>query len=565
MKKTIISLGILLLNTVCLCGCDSPSSPKPPPNNGNQTVETEVNVTKFKSLTSDHAMIQKAIDYAHQEQIPVVYVPAGKYMIDAVEPGTNTTKGILLRDNVHLKLDDKAILKAIPNSSPGSSVVTISDVANVKVSGGTIIGERDEHTGVDGEWGMGIKIFNSRNIEVKNIFIKDCWGDGIYVGGYLKPSMNILVDSVKCENNRRQGISVAYCDGMVIKNSAFNRTSGTSPEAGIDLEPNKGETVDNVTISNCSFTSNRGNGLIVTGRSGFVSNVKLNTLHFENNGVTALRINGTDYFIVEGKKNVNNVEVYNINIPCDRRQRIGVSVNQAANINVDSVVISNPKFESTDFTILESAHITNSSDVNFSKIYINDFLKIGINILNSTNVKLLSSSFSTSVLEAQSGIKLSNSTLVELSSLNISGGVCGISANAVNDFVINSVNLDKHSENSIRIEDSSHGEVKNSTCQNFGNESFLFSNINGYSIIKNTILNNSITTSTISSYMFFLNNSRNNIISDNNISLGTANIKPLYGIYLSTLTENNKFTNNRIDENSYSQAAIKDEGLNNQY
>src|SRR5690554_6309523 len=195
-----LTIGIIIFGALPMlnCGSQIPEEDIPPVNGGDENGnKTEVNVTEFKSLSSsDHEMIQKAIDYAAQEKIPTVYIPAGEYEIETALPGTNTWTGISLRDNIHLKLDDKAVLKAIPNNAGTYRVISIDNIANVKISGGTVKGDRDEHTGTGGEWGMGVCILNSMNIEVRDMLLVDCWGDGLYISGLDRVNTNILVDNV---------------------------------------------------------------------------------------------------------------------------------------------------------------------------------------------------------------------------------------------------------------------------------------------------------------------------------------------------------------------------------
>ena len=82
-----------------------------------------------------------------------VFVPDGTYMINAVG-----SKQLSLKSAMTLKLSAGATLKAIPNAEKAYSVLTISAVSNVAVVGGTLLGDRDEHQGSTGEWGMGIMI-----------------------------------------------------------------------------------------------------------------------------------------------------------------------------------------------------------------------------------------------------------------------------------------------------------------------------------------------------------------------------------------------------------------------
>jgi parallel beta-helix repeat protein len=104
---------------------------------------------------------------------------------------------------------------------------------------------------------MGIQIKNCQQVVVEKVLAKDCWGDGFCVSG----SSGITLCTVTGDHNRRQGLTITSVDGMVVRNCTFKNTGGTLPEDGIDIEPNPGETVNNVLITGCSITSNSGFGI----------------------------------------------------------------------------------------------------------------------------------------------------------------------------------------------------------------------------------------------------------------------------------------------------------------
>ena len=108
------------------------------------------------------------------------------------------------------------------------------------------------------EWQHGIYINkNSKNITIKNLKLKYFWGDGIYVMG-----QDIIVDNVECAYNGRQGLSITKGNNISIKNSSFHHTGakaicfGKGPGAGIDIEPNESDVVNNVLIENCRLYDN---------------------------------------------------------------------------------------------------------------------------------------------------------------------------------------------------------------------------------------------------------------------------------------------------------------------
>ena len=64
--------------------------------------------------------------------------------------------------------------------------------SDIEVSGGTIIGDLRE-AGKSGESGMGIRIQYAQNVYIHDVNIKECRGDGIYIGGNGSGSTNIRI------------------------------------------------------------------------------------------------------------------------------------------------------------------------------------------------------------------------------------------------------------------------------------------------------------------------------------------------------------------------------------
>ena len=201
-------------------------------------------------LTDDTAAIQLAIDRAAGTG-GTVLVPDGTYMVNALV-------SISLKSDMTLRLSDGAILKAMPNAETNYSIIKIEKVSNANLVGGTLQGERYEHLGKLGEWGMGVYVNAASDISIAQITAKDAWGDGFYIRGASK---NITFCAVKADNNRRQGMSIISVDGLLVKDSIFSNTNGTAPQAGLDIEPNENDTVNNVKILNSRFLDNRGIGV----------------------------------------------------------------------------------------------------------------------------------------------------------------------------------------------------------------------------------------------------------------------------------------------------------------
>jgi parallel beta-helix repeat protein len=259
-------------------------------------------------VTNDTAAIQAAVDQVAGTG-GTVLVPDGTYMIDAVTH-------LYLRSNMTLRMTSGAVLKAIPNNKENYGVVKINSASNVNVIGGTVQGERTQHQGTTGQWGHGIEIYGSNKVVIEGVISKDNWGDGFYISSVTKDS---TFCSLTADNNRRTGLVITSGDGLVIKDSVFKNTNkgGTLPMAGINIEPNKGETVNNVQILRSQFLNNTGSGItsqVPDANAGvaFTTNVTIDGNTVSNNGVTGLYSAGIMISKQPGGRIMNNIVKNNV-------------------------------------------------------------------------------------------------------------------------------------------------------------------------------------------------------------------------------------------------------------
>lgn len=188
-----------------------------------------------------------------------IKIPAGNFKVNAL-------KSINLKSNISLELSPKTTLNVIPNKYDSYRVFRINNTQNVRITGGTLIGDKYTHLGNSGEWGMGIEIKDSRNITISDMNINKMWGDAIYVGTNGKNSnFDINLNNIRMNDNRRQGISVISVFKLNANNIYVSNTGGADPSGGIDLEPNdKNNRLENISIKNLYTSNNVGSGFIVS-------------------------------------------------------------------------------------------------------------------------------------------------------------------------------------------------------------------------------------------------------------------------------------------------------------
>jgi hypothetical protein len=98
-------------------------------------------------------------------------------------------------------------------------------------------------------------------VRVAGLTLAASGGDGIYLGVAKQgvTDTDVHIKDVVCVDNYRQGISVISAENLLIENCTLKDTSGTSPMAGIDFEPNEaGEKLVHCVMRNCVSENNRG-------------------------------------------------------------------------------------------------------------------------------------------------------------------------------------------------------------------------------------------------------------------------------------------------------------------
>ncbi|RKN65132.1 right-handed parallel beta-helix repeat-containing protein [Paenibacillus ginsengarvi] len=265
-----------------------------------------------------------------------VNVPAGTYLINADTklPGQQYA-GINVKDDTTMIINKHATLKARPTDKSNFQIINIYGRKNVTVKGGgNVIGERDEHLGTTGEGGMGIAVKGSDRVCIQDLYIANCWGDGALISTLgVQSSSNVLVQNVHFYNNRRQGLTVGGAHDVVLLNCIFEKTNGTNPQSGIDIEPNAGDEAARIRIASSLFKDNAKQALILNAMNGPIHDVQI-----EDNRFLGLQRAIQSQFASEVKIRGNMINV----------SRTGVFVRLCTDVLVEGNMVKNIDFSGAD-------------------------------------------------------------------------------------------------------------------------------------------------------------------------------------------------------------------------
>lgn len=197
--------------------------------------------------------------------------------------------GLNLKDGITLDLG-KATLVAENVTNARCRIFTIDGDKGVTISGGTLVGSR---TGAP-QWGVGILASDAQDLVIQGVTLRNFYTDGILLTGN-QGCRRVAVRNTLSEGNRRSGMSVVAASDLNVEFSTFRGSSGQSPEAGVNCEPNAGGDVARLRFAGSTFEGNRGVGLYVhkaLGRSASAATVVQNLVRNNDQGIVIDGVTG---------------------------------------------------------------------------------------------------------------------------------------------------------------------------------------------------------------------------------------------------------------------------------
>ena len=227
---------------------------------------------------------------------------------------------IEMKSNKTLTFKNNAYLKLNTNDFDGYFIINCKNIENFTINNPRLIGDKDTHIGVTGEWGHGLYINGCKNFNIFNPYISKTWGDGISLAytdnSYFKNEngtlTNIIIKDVSrnglhIEQGKNIYINKIYCDGV-------NRTN---PKSGIDIEQDSTDKdfeniyINEIEIKDCpnglNFNLNSSSSIATTEHN---VSIRFNNVYLDNSSFKLFNFR-SDYY--KGFVEINNIILNNFN------------------------------------------------------------------------------------------------------------------------------------------------------------------------------------------------------------------------------------------------------------
>lgn len=204
-----------------------------------------------------------------------IIITDGRYTVNATEQSPD-----ILKVSSNTELTINGLIELSPNALERYAICYTENAKNIRINGtGEIRGDKHKHLAKTGEWGMGIKLMGSDDVEINGLHVSNAWGDCIYVGRGCK---KIIISKCKLDEGRRQGISVIAGTNVVISDCYISNVYGTNPQYAIDIEPNHNDIVEHAIVQGVKVESCQG-GLKVHGKVTKNDGYSVKKVYFKDN------------------------------------------------------------------------------------------------------------------------------------------------------------------------------------------------------------------------------------------------------------------------------------------
>ena len=293
-------------------------------------------------VTDDGPALRVVSDYLNREGDGVMSLrPNAIYSAWVADVGTKRPSVMRHIKNIHLRMNGAVIQTNSTVLTFNYNIIDYTSSKSCSIRGGTLRGNKYTSGATFGEWGMGIGLYGASSIDIDDMKIIEQGGDGIYIGRQGSDQLfceNITVSNTVCDDNRRQGISLISGKNLYFRNIICSNTSGTSPQDGIDIEPNNpDELLQNIIFDNVETFNNVGSGVkfFLANLDSTSESISVSFINYKSSNESQLRFrlggNG-----VSGSINFSGTtELINNGVRYDDFENIDVTI--------DDLIINNPE------------------------------------------------------------------------------------------------------------------------------------------------------------------------------------------------------------------------------
>jgi hypothetical protein len=203
----------------------------------------------------------------------------GKMKTLRIQAGTyKLTNSIITGSNLHVICEPGVVFdfSGLPNeTTTGFSLAAQSNVY-FEMNGAIVKGARATAGATIEGSSCGFTMYGAKHVLIRQAICKDWTTDGIFVAGDTAASgqaEDIRLEQCWCTNNRRNALSITHARNVVVVGGLYENSNGApnGPFAGIDVEPDAGQTASGIQLFGVRTNNNPGGGLLfVPSASGSV-------------------------------------------------------------------------------------------------------------------------------------------------------------------------------------------------------------------------------------------------------------------------------------------------------
>lgn len=219
-------------------------------------------------VTDDTAALKDAFEEVEANGGTIVFEIGKTYRV---------SERLLLQDatNFGIRGNGATIQVAPGTPTDNHCPLTFSNCSSFVVGDIVIDGNRQNRTPKETIGGHNIRLRAIRDFVFCRVTSNNATTDGFYLfSGENEDPDTFPQDGVfqdcHADFNFRQGMSIINGRRLQIIDSSFTNTSGTSPQAGVDIEPNAGSAepgAEHILFRGCLFEGNKGYGLNTGGKA----------------------------------------------------------------------------------------------------------------------------------------------------------------------------------------------------------------------------------------------------------------------------------------------------------